>query len=136
MDCTSANRGLSLGRGSALPHPRSGPDLWQRRHAPIARHGHPGQAYRASLALAEWLCRTADRIDPARVRRSYDCPGRGASASDSEILRPLLQSCFITPICLCDWREEALLIWVRSRGVIWVLPRATNEALSHRFAER
>jgi len=23
--------------------------------------GHPGQAYRASLALAEWLCRTADR---------------------------------------------------------------------------
>jgi hypothetical protein len=54
-------------------------------------HGHPGQAYRASLALAEWLCRTADRIDPARVRRSYDCPGRGASASDSEILRPLLQ---------------------------------------------
>jgi hypothetical protein len=29
------------------------------------RHGHPGQAYRASLALAERLCRTADRIDPA-----------------------------------------------------------------------
>ena len=33
----------------------------------IARHGHPGQAYRTGLALAEWLCRTADRIDPARV---------------------------------------------------------------------
>jgi hypothetical protein len=32
---------------------------------PIARHGHSGQAYRTSLALAEWLCRTADRIDPA-----------------------------------------------------------------------
>jgi hypothetical protein len=32
---------------------------------PIARHGHPGQAYRASLALVERLCRTADRIDPA-----------------------------------------------------------------------
>ena len=30
-----------------------------------------GQAYRISLALAEWLCRTADRIDPARVRRPY-----------------------------------------------------------------
>jgi hypothetical protein len=30
-----------------------------------ARHGHPGQAYRPNLALAEWLCRTADRIDPA-----------------------------------------------------------------------
>ena len=36
-----------------------------RRHAPIARHGHPVQAYRTSLALAEWRCRTADRIDPA-----------------------------------------------------------------------
>jgi hypothetical protein len=27
--------------------------------------GHPGQAYRTSIALAERLCRTADRIDPA-----------------------------------------------------------------------
>jgi hypothetical protein len=27
--------------------------------------GHPGQAYRTGLALAEWLRRTADRIDPA-----------------------------------------------------------------------
>jgi dihydroxyacetone kinase len=32
------------------------------RHTPI---GHPGQAYCSGLALAEWLCRTADRIDPA-----------------------------------------------------------------------
>jgi hypothetical protein len=32
---------------------------------PIARHGHPGQAYRTGLALAKWLCRTADWIDPA-----------------------------------------------------------------------
>jgi hypothetical protein len=36
------------------PHPRSRPDLWQCRHAPIARHRHPGQANRTSLALAEW----------------------------------------------------------------------------------
>jgi len=34
--------------------------------------------------------RTADRIDPARVRRSYDCPGRGAICRRIfEILRPL-----------------------------------------------
>jgi hypothetical protein len=65
MGCTSDNGGISLGLGPALPDPRSRPDLWQRRHAPIARHGHPGQAYRTGLALAEWLCRTADRIDPA-----------------------------------------------------------------------
>src|ERR1700738_4721539 len=48
-----------------------------------------------SLALAEWLCQTADRIDPARVRRSYDCLGRGASPPDSEILthRSFEQGC-------------------------------------------
>ena len=57
------------------------------RHAPIARHGHPGQAHCTSLALAEWLCRTADRIDPARVCGPHHCLGRGASAPDSEILR-------------------------------------------------
>jgi hypothetical protein len=45
-----------------------------------------GKAYCTSLALAEWLYRTADRIDPARVRRPYNCPGRGASPPDSEIL--------------------------------------------------
>jgi hypothetical protein len=27
---------------------------------PLARHGHPGQGYRTSFALAEWLCRTTD----------------------------------------------------------------------------
>src|SRR5258705_3948737 len=44
-----------------------GSHLWCRRHTPIARQGLPGQAYRTSLALAEWLCRTADRVDPPRV---------------------------------------------------------------------
>jgi hypothetical protein len=28
-------------------------DLWERCHTPTSRHGHPGQAYRASLALAD-----------------------------------------------------------------------------------
>jgi hypothetical protein len=36
--------------------------------------------------LGRWLCRMADRTGSARVRRSYDCPGRGASAPDTEIL--------------------------------------------------
>src|SRR6267378_1353945 len=60
---------------------RSGSDLWQRRHTPVARHGHPGQAYRASLALPEWLCQTGDRIDPARVFGPHHCRGRDAFAS-------------------------------------------------------
>src|SRR5216683_1760525 len=46
-------------------NPRSGSDLLHRRHTPIALHGHPGQADRTCLALAEWCCRTADRINPA-----------------------------------------------------------------------
>ena len=105
-------------------------------HTPIASHGHSGQTDCTGLALAEWLCRTADRIDPARVFGPCHRFGRGTSAPDSNFLCRLLQSCFITRICLCDWGEEVLLIWLRSRGVIWVLPRATNEALSRRFAER
>jgi hypothetical protein len=39
----------------------------------------------------EWHCRTADRIDPARVFGPYRCLERGTSAPDSEILRRLLQ---------------------------------------------
>src|SRR5258705_7726760 len=65
MDRKSDHGSLRLGTSSPTTDPRSGSDLWQRRHTPIARHGHPGQAYRTSLALAERLCRTADRIDPA-----------------------------------------------------------------------
>jgi hypothetical protein len=40
--------------------------------------------------LAERLCRTADRIDPPVVSGPHHCPGRGASAPHSEILRLLL----------------------------------------------
>jgi hypothetical protein len=35
-----------------------------------------------------------------------------------------------------DRREEILLIWMRSRGVILFLPRAMDDALSRRLAER
>ena len=61
------------------------------RHAPTACHGHPRQANCTGLALAEQLCRTADRIDPARVFGPHHCPGRGTSASDSEKLCGLPQ---------------------------------------------
>src|SRR6266446_1761922 len=54
-----------------IPHPRSGSHLWCRRLTPIARHEHPGQAYRTSVALAEWLCRAADPVDPPRVPGPY-----------------------------------------------------------------
>ena len=40
------------------------------RYAPNSRHGHTGQTHRTSVTLAERFCRTADRINPARVPRS------------------------------------------------------------------
>jgi hypothetical protein len=53
--------------------------------------GHPGQAYRTSLTLAEWLCRAADRVDPPRVPGPYHRFWGGASAPDLAILCLLLQ---------------------------------------------
>jgi hypothetical protein len=43
------------------------------------------------LAVAEWLCRAFDRIDPARVLGPHHCLQRGATAPDSKIIRRLLQ---------------------------------------------
>jgi hypothetical protein len=70
---------------------RSESDLRYRRYAAVTRHGHSRQAYGAGLALAEWLCRTADRIDPARVRGPFCRHGGGASAPDPASLCWLLQ---------------------------------------------
>jgi len=47
--------------------------------------------------LAEWLCRTADRIEPARVCVPYHCLGQGASAPNPEILCGLTASELIDP---------------------------------------
>src|ERR1035437_2309130 len=91
VGCTPDHRGISLGWGSALYEPRPGSHLWHHRHTPIVRHGHPGQANCTSLTVAEWLFRTADRIDPARVLGPRYCFGRGTSAPDSKIIRLLLQ---------------------------------------------
>ena len=85
------NRGVPLESDAALPHPRSGSDLRQHCRTPDVCHGHPGQAYCTGLALAEWLCRTADRIDPTRVRGPFDRLRRGASAPHPANLRSLLQ---------------------------------------------
>src|ERR1700737_3768673 len=88
-----------------------------------------------------YLIRDRDRIYSSVVTRRLRAMGirdkpTAPPSPKLSILCSLFQSCFITPIRLCDWREEVLLIWMRSRGVIWVLPRAMNEALSRRFAER
>src|SRR3974390_2008936 len=91
MDCTPADRGVSLGRGTTLPHPGSRSYLWRHLHAPNSRYGHTRQTHRPSIAGAERFCRTVDRINPARVRGSYRRLGRGAFARDLASLCPLLQ---------------------------------------------
>ena len=92
---------------------------WQQRVASLALYDDYGTSrrYRSGTSFANeaprYMIRDRDRIygtvvtrrlramgirdkptapfDPARERRSYDCLGRGASASHPEILRPLLQ---------------------------------------------
>src|SRR5712664_2411207 len=91
VDRTPDHRGFPLGRCSGLHDPRSRSDLWRRRHTPIASHGHSGQTDCSGVTLAERLCRTADRIDPARVFGPHHCLGRGTSAPDSNFLCRLLQ---------------------------------------------
>src|SRR5258707_12911035 len=76
MGCTSNNGSISLGCSSASPHPRSGSDLWQRRHTPIARLGHPGQAYRASLAFEAGGQGMLVVETVARIRREHFIKGK------------------------------------------------------------
>ena len=65
---------------------------------------HSGQAYCTSLALAERLCRTADRITPARVRRPFRRLGRGASTPNPE-----------KPMLAITMRSERTGHWIKMR---------------------
>ena len=60
---------------------------WCGEFAPWAS----GTSLSTGLTLAEWLCRTSDRIDPARMRRPFHRLGRGTSAPHPANLRPLLR---------------------------------------------
>ena len=98
MNCTPADRSVSLGRGTTLPHPGSRLHLWRRHHAQNSRYGHTRQAHRTSIAVAKRFCRTVDRINPARVCGPYRRLGRGAFALDLASLCQLSTSCRpITP---------------------------------------
>jgi hypothetical protein len=52
---------------------------------------HPGKANCTNITLAKWLCRTADRVNPARVRGPHHCLGRSTSAPGPSSLCRLLQ---------------------------------------------
>jgi hypothetical protein len=67
---------------------RSGADYapWASATSPLPR-----------LAVAELICREADRIDPSRMRRPCHCIWRAAFAPSPKILRELLQQRANTP---------------------------------------
>ncbi len=71
------------GTGALLPHPRQRRFLW--RHSQKQNPGdgrRPRSTNRTLVALAEWACGAADRLDPARMPGPRLKPGRSASAPD------------------------------------------------------
>src|SRR5262245_4811831 len=56
-----------------------------------ARHGYSRSTNFAAIAMAKCLCRTAGRLDPTRMRRSYRGSGRPAPSSHVAIAHELLQ---------------------------------------------
>ena len=76
------------------PYAREGAD-GQAVVCPLLRGSSPTRWVACEMTLErtiqEWLCRAADRIDPARVFGPHHCLGQGTSASASEKLCGLLQ---------------------------------------------
>jgi hypothetical protein len=65
MDCQPADGRLRLGASSALSDPRSGCLLRQYIRSPRSLAWHSRSSHICTLAMAERICRTADRLDPA-----------------------------------------------------------------------
>ena len=90
MDCSTTHRGMRLGAGPTVPHPRSRPRIWHGGHAapPDARHQRSTDL--AALALAKCLCRTADRLCPSRVHRPCRRAWRTAPSPPAAVVQDLL----------------------------------------------
>jgi hypothetical protein len=83
------HRGLLLGIGAELPHPRYRQLLRRHRQKEDPGDGHPRLTNRAPLALAERTHRTAHRLDPARMPGPFPGPERGPSEPDPHGLWPI-----------------------------------------------
>src|SRR5712671_2215234 len=66
MDCKSDHGSMRLGTSSPLSDPRSRSGLWQCLHPTASIDGHSRPTNVATLPVAKWICRTADRFDPTR----------------------------------------------------------------------
>jgi hypothetical protein len=65
MDCPATDRGIRVATGAAIHHSRSGLHLWRCLPPPASSDGHTRSTDRTTITMAEWMCREADRIDPA-----------------------------------------------------------------------
>src|SRR4029450_6347682 len=63
---------------------------WSGVHPPHARHRYSRSTNSAAVAMAKCLCRTADRLDPMGMRRSYRGLRRTAPSSRVAIVHELL----------------------------------------------
>ena len=104
-----------------------------------SHYGHPRQAYRTSIALAERFCRTVDRVNPARVCGSYRGLGRGAFAPDLASLCLLLQQHPNAPITGQRCAGLSLCSADRNHHVIsdsWRASSPLRSGLSFRYTHR
>src|SRR5262249_59722375 len=53
MDCSAVHRGMRLGEGPRVPHPRPGLCLWRGVHLASAGDGHPRSTDLAAITLAK-----------------------------------------------------------------------------------
>src|SRR5437667_5709224 len=82
---------MRLGEGSRVPHPRPGSCLWRGIHLACSGDGHPRSTDLAAIALAECLCRTADRFDPAGMHRPSRRAWRAAPSARAAVVYEILQ---------------------------------------------
>ena len=94
-DCRVGRRpapgSLRMGSGTNIPAARSRSGLWSGFHPGHPRHGYSRSTNFAAVAMAKCLCRTADRLDPTGMRRSYRGLRRAAPSSRVAIVHEPLQ---------------------------------------------
>src|SRR5260370_975477 len=64
IDCKSDYGSMRLGTASPLSDPRLRSSLWHCLHPTTSIDGHSRPTNVATLPVAKWMCRTADRFDP------------------------------------------------------------------------
>lgn len=113
------DRGVPVAGSAATPHPRLRCHLWKRRSETSPLNGDTRLSDRAATALAEPACRTAHRLDPARMSRLRRGHWGSAPAPDPSTLRRLLQLGADTSVageglsaassCSGDWGDLVIL---------------------------